>query len=89
MSVPHLDLRVADGQHYLLFGPFASFKPVLEKGRGFFDYLRAMRLHDIPGLLNVTLEHFPLVKYLVSETFKGEKSMFEELESFAPGLSKI
>ena len=88
MSVPHLDLRVADGQHYLLFGPFASFKPVLEKGRGLFDYLRAMRLHDIPGLLNVTLEHFPLVKYLVSETFKGEKSMFEELESFAPGLSK-
>ena len=88
MSVPHLDLRVADGQHYLLFGPFASFKPVLEKGRGLFDYLRAMLLHDIPGLLNVTLEHFPLVKYLVSETFKGEKSMFEELESFAPGLSR-
>ncbi|WP_372983102.1 malate:quinone oxidoreductase [Marinobacter sediminum] len=88
MSVPHLDLRVADGQHYLLFGPFASFKPVLEKGRGFFDYLKSMRLHDIPGLLNVALEHFPLVKYLVSETFKGEKSMFEELESFAPGMSK-
>ena len=88
MSVPHLDLRVSDGQHYLLFGPFASFKPVLEKGRGLFDYLRAMRLHDIPGLLNVTLEHFPLVKYLVSETFKGERSMFEELESFAPGMSK-
>ncbi|MDK9557921.1 malate:quinone oxidoreductase [Marinobacter sp. M216] len=88
MSVPHLDLRVADCQHYLLFGPFASFKPVLEKGRGFVDYLRSMRLHDIPGLLNVALEHFPLVKYLVSETFKGEKSMFEELESFAPGMSK-
>ena len=88
MSVPHLDLRVADGQYYLLFGPFASFKPVLERGRGFLDYLRAMRLHDIPGLLNVALEHFPLVKYLVSETFKGEKSMFEELDSFAPGMSK-
>ena len=88
MSVPHLDLRVSDGQHYLLFGPFASFKPVLEKGRGFFDYLRSMRLHDIPGLINVALEHFPLVKYLVSETFKGEKSMFEELENFAPGMSK-
>ncbi|MEX0604434.1 MAG: malate:quinone oxidoreductase [Marinobacter sp.] len=88
MSVPHLDLRVVDGKHYLLFGPFASFKPVLEKGRSFFDYLRSIRLHDIPGLLNVALEHFPLVKYLVSETFKGEKSMLEELESFAPGLSK-
>ena len=88
MSVPHLDLRVVDGKHYLLFGPFASFKPVLEKGRGFFDYLSSIRLHDIPGLLSVALEHFPLVKYLVSETFKGEKSMFEELDSFAPGLSK-
>ncbi len=88
MSVPHLDLRVADGQYYLLFGPFASFKPVLERGRGFLDYLKSMRLHDIPSLLNVAIEHFPLVKYLVSETFKGEKSMFEELESFAPGMSK-
>ena len=87
MSVPHLDLRVVDGQRYLLFGPFASFNPVLEKGRGFFDYLSSMRLHDISGLLNVALEHFPLVKYLVSETFKGEKSMFDELDSFAPGLS--
>lgn len=88
MSVPHLDLRVVDGKHYLLFGPFASFKPVLERGRGFFDYLSSMRLHDIPGLINVALEHFPLVKYLISEIFKGEKSMFEELDSFAPGLSK-
>ena len=88
MSVPHLDLRVVDGKHYLLFGPFASFKLRLERDRGFFDYLRSIRLHDIPGLLNVAVEHFPLVKYLVSETFKGEKSMFEELESFAPGLSK-
>ena len=88
MSVPHLDLRVSDGQYYLLFGPFASFKPVLERGRGFLDYLKAMRLHDIPNLLNVAMEHFPLVKYLVSETFKGEKSMFEELDDFAPGMSK-
>lgn len=87
MSVPHLDLRVAEGKHYLLFGPFASFKPVLEKGRGFLDYLSSMRLHDIPGLLNVAVEHFPLVKYLVSETFKGEKSMLDSLEKFAPGLS--
>ncbi|HEA51203.1 malate:quinone oxidoreductase [Marinobacter antarcticus] len=88
MSVPHLDLRVVDGKHYLLFGPFASFKPRLERDRGFFDYLRSIRPQDIPGLLNVALENFPLVKYLISETFKGQKSMFEELENFAPGLSK-
>ncbi|MGB8712707.1 MAG: malate:quinone oxidoreductase [Onishia taeanensis] len=88
MSVPHLDLRVVNGQHYLLFGPFASFNPVLERGRSVFDYMKAIRLHDIPNLLDVALENFTLVKYLVSETFKGEKSMLAELESFAPGLSK-
>ncbi len=88
MSVPHLDLRAVNGKHYLLFGPFASFKPVLEKGRGLFDYLTSIRLHDIPALLDVARDHFPLVKYLISETFKGRKSMFDELENFAPGLSK-
>lgn len=88
MSVPHLDLRAANGRHYLLFGPFATFMPILEKGRGFFEYVLAMRLHDIPSLLNVAREHFPLVKYLVGETFLGKKSMLEELEAFAPGLSK-
>lgn len=88
MSVPHLDLRVVKGKHYLLFGPFASFKPVLEKGRGFIDYLSSIRPHDIPALLNVTREHYPLVKYLVSETLKGSQSMLEELDDFAPGLSK-
>lgn len=87
MSVPHLDLRVVDGRYYLLFGPFASFKPVLEKGRGLFDYLSGLRLHDLPSLLNVAMEHFSLVRYLVSESFKGTKSMYEELEKFAPGMS--
>ena len=52
------------------------------------DYLHSVRLHDIPNFLRVTLEHFPLIRYLVSETFKGKKSMLAELESFAPGLSK-
>ena len=88
MSVPHLDLRAANGRHYLLFGPFATFMPILEKGRGFLEYIMAMRLHDIPNLLNVAREHFPLVKYLIGETFLGKKRMLEELDNFAPGLSK-
>jgi malate dehydrogenase (quinone) len=86
MSVPHLDLRAANGKHYLLFGPFATFMPVLEKGRGVIEYALSMRFHDIPNLLNVAREHFPLVKYLISETFIGKSKMLEELEAFAPGL---
>lgn len=87
MSVPHLDLRAANGRHYLLFGPFATFLPILEKNRGFFEYLCSMRLHDIPGLLSVAREHFPLMKYLIGETIQGRAAMLKELESFAPGLS--
>jgi malate dehydrogenase (quinone) len=87
MSVPHLDLRAANGKHYLLFGPFATFMPVLEKGRGFVEYVRSMRFHDIPNFLNVAREHFPLMKYLISETFVGKSKMLEDLEAFAPGLS--
>lgn len=87
MSVPHLDLRAANGKHYLLFGPFATFMPILEKGRGFIEYLLSMRFHDIPNFLNVAREHFPLMKYLISETFVGKNKMLAELESFAPGLS--
>jgi len=88
MSVPHLDLRAANGRHYLLFGPFATFMPILEKGRGVFEYIKSMRTHDIPNFLNVAKEHFPLMKYLVGETFKGKSNMLKELEEFAPGLSK-
>ncbi len=88
MSVPHLDLRAANGKHYLLFGPFATFMPVLEKGRGFLEYMMSMRFHDIPNFLNVAREHFPLMKYLISETFVGKEKMLQELEDFAPGLSK-
>jgi len=88
MSVPHLDLRAANGKHYLLFGPFATFMPILEKGRGFMEYLLSMRLHDIPNFLNVAREHFPLMKYLISETFIGKEKMLKDLENFAPGLSK-
>jgi malate dehydrogenase (quinone) len=87
MSVPHLDLRAANGKHYLLFGPFATFMPVLEKGRGFLEYLLSIRFHDIPNFLNVAREHFPLMKYLISETFVGKRKMLEDLEAFAPGLS--
>ncbi len=87
MSVPHLDLRAANGRHYLLFGPFATFMPVLEKGRGFFEYVKSMRPHDVPNFLNVAKEHFPLMKYLIAETFKGKSNMLKELEDFAPGLS--
>jgi malate dehydrogenase (quinone) len=88
MSVPHLDLRNDKGQYYLLFGPFASFMPILEKGRGFLEYLRSVRPHDIPNLLNVLVEHFPLLRYLVRETFQSKAAMLQELENFAPGMSR-
>ena len=85
MSVPHLDLRAANGRHYLLFGPSRHFCRYWKKNRGFFEYLCSMRLHDIPGLLSVAREHFPLMKYLIGETIQGRAAMLKEL-SLSPGF---
>ena len=39
MSVPHLDLRLIDGDHSLMFGPYAGFSP---------KFLKAGKLWDLP-----------------------------------------
>lgn len=88
MSVPHLDLRNHKGEHYLLFGPFATFMPVLEKNRSFFEYVKSIRIHDIPGFMKVLVQHFSLLKYLIGETVQSRNSMLGELDSFAPGISR-
>ena len=37
MSVPHLDMRVVDGEHSILFGPYAGFSPKFLKEGSWFD----------------------------------------------------
>ena len=49
MSVPHLDLRLIDGDHSLLFGPYAGFSPKFLKAGSLFD-LPLQRPAGQPGL---------------------------------------
>ena len=49
MSVPHLDLRLIDGDHSLLFGPYAGFSPKFLKAGSMFDLPR-QRPAEQPGL---------------------------------------
>ena len=43
MSVPHLDLRLIDGEQSLLFGPYAGFSPKFLKAGSMFDLPRSVR----------------------------------------------
>ena len=49
MSVPHLDLRLIDGDHSLMFGPYAGFSPKFLKAGKLFDLPR-QRPPEQPGL---------------------------------------
>ena len=49
MSVPHLDLRLIDGDHSLMFGPYAGFSPKFLKAGSMFDLPRSVRAEQ-PGL---------------------------------------
>ena len=78
MAVPHLDTRVLDGKHTLLFGPFASWttKFLHEKG-SFLDLPASVKPDNIATLLKIAASNFELVQYLVQQ---GTQSMADRLE---------
>ena len=49
MSVPHLDTRVIDGKHSLLFGPYAGFSTKFLKHGSLLDLFRSIRPGTISG----------------------------------------
>src|SRR5699024_4311399 len=47
MSVPHLDARVVDGQHAVLFGPYAGWTPKFLKKGSLLDLFKSLRWHNL------------------------------------------
>ncbi|MFW3168991.1 malate dehydrogenase (quinone) [Geodermatophilus sp. CPCC 206100] len=84
MSVPHLDLRLIDGDHSLLFGPYAGFSPKFLKAGSLFDLPRSVRGHNLGSMLGVAKDNVPLTRYLISELLKGGKSRHNTLTEFMP-----
>jgi malate dehydrogenase (quinone) len=84
MSVPHLDLRVVEGSHSLMFGPYAGFSPKFLKTGSIFDLFASIRLHNVVPMVAAGLGNLGLVKYLVGQLTASKKTKFEALQEFIP-----
>jgi malate dehydrogenase (quinone) len=84
ISLPHLDLRVVDGQEALLFGPFAAFSPrFLARGRST-DLLRSIRPGNLPVLLAAARDNRSLVAYLLRQVTQSAAARMTALRRFVP-----
>ncbi len=84
MSVPHLDLRVVDGKHSLLFGPYGGWTPKFMKQGSYLDLFKSIRPDNIPSYLGVAATNFNLVTYLVEEVFRNFEGKMDVLREYYP-----
>ncbi|MEI4270981.1 malate:quinone oxidoreductase [Klenkia sp. LSe6-5] len=84
MSVPHLDLRLIDGQQSLLFGPYAGFSPKFLKSGSWLDLPRSVRLGNLGSMLGVARTQTALTRYLVGQVLQRPSDRLEALEEFVP-----
>lgn len=84
MSVPHLDTRVIDGEHALLFGPFAGFTTRFLKQGSFLDIFESIRWNNLWPMIKVGLGNLELIRYLVSEVMQTHASRMKALREYFP-----
>jgi malate dehydrogenase (quinone) len=85
MSVPHLDLRLIDGDHSLLFGPYAGFSPKFLKAGSMFDLPRSVRPNNLGSMLGVARTEMALTRYLIGELLQTGSARHATLTEFVPG----
>ncbi|WP_020559704.1 malate dehydrogenase (quinone) [Thiofilum flexile] len=84
MSVPHLDTRIIDGEHALLFGPFAGFTTKFLKEGSFLNLFASLRPSNLLPMLKVGFTSFDLIKYLITEVLQTRKSRMVALRAYYP-----
>jgi malate dehydrogenase (quinone) len=84
MSVPHLDLRLIDGEQALMFGPYAGFSPKFLKAGSMWDLPRSVRGGNLGSMLGAGWANIPLTRYLIGQVLQSEKARFRALEEFVP-----
>jgi malate dehydrogenase (quinone) len=84
MSVPHLDLRLIDGDHSLLFGPYAGFSPKFLKAGALWDLPASIRPDNLGSMLGVARTNVPLTTYLVKELLQSRSDRHATLTDFVP-----
>ncbi|WP_299955720.1 malate dehydrogenase (quinone) [uncultured Modestobacter sp.] len=84
MSVPHLDLRLIDGEQALLFGPYAGFSPKFLKAGSMWDLPKSVRSGNLGSMLGAGIANIPLTKYLIGQVLQSTSARFRALEEFVP-----
>jgi malate dehydrogenase (quinone) len=84
MSVPHLDLRLIDGDHSLMFGPYAGFSPKFLKAGKLWDLPASVRPNNIGSMLGVARTNVPLTTYLIKELLQSREGRHATLTDFVP-----
>lgn len=82
MSVPHLDLRIINGEKALLFGPFAGFSTKFLKTGSYWDFFESINLKNIPSLIGAGLNNIPLTKYLIQQVAMTKYNRIQHLKEF-------
>ncbi|HFF8809470.1 TPA: malate dehydrogenase (quinone) [Klebsiella pneumoniae] len=88
MSVPHLDARYIDGKRVVLFGPFATFSTKFLKNGSLFDLPRATTTSNFIPMVDVGLDNFSLVKYLIGQVMLSDDERFAALKEYYPNARK-
>ncbi|HEV7210789.1 MAG TPA: malate dehydrogenase (quinone) [Blastococcus sp.] len=84
MSVPHLDLRLIDGDRSLLFGPYAGFSPRFLKAGKLWDLPASVRPSNLGSMLGAGAANIPLTNYLVRELLQSREARHRTLTDFVP-----
>ncbi len=84
MSVPHLDLRLVDGEYSLLFGPYAGFSPKFLKSGSVFDLPLSVKPNNLGSMLGVARTELALTRYLVTELLQSRSARHRTLTGFVP-----
>ena len=82
MSVPHLDLRIIDGEKALLFGPFAGFSTKFLKEGSYLDLPDSVNRKNIRSLFGAWWHNLPLTKYLVQQVAMNKRQRMAALRDF-------
>jgi len=84
MSVPHLDTRWIDGKRSLLFGPYAGFSSKFLKQGSLLDLPSSVRVENLLPMVQVGINNFDLVTYLVNQLRQSAGDRLEALKAFLP-----
>jgi malate dehydrogenase (quinone) len=84
MSVPHLDSRTIDGEHVVVFGPYAGFSPNFLKHSGPTDLFASMNPFNLVPMSAAGAQNLDLTVYLGKELTKTQKEREDELRAFLP-----